>query len=96
LSPGESRGFAFLLVFLVVFWEKWVPEGGFLMVKTWCYVWWMWFLKGLFFGGGKCAAFSTLFLSSFHFETARSGKRSSPLRCDGRNDKYGGSLLRSE
>ncbi|WP_260737822.1 hypothetical protein [Tunturiibacter lichenicola] len=69
MSLGESQGFAFLLVFLGVFWEKWVSERGFLMVKTWCYVWWMWFLGGFFFAREKYATFLRFILWPFYFGT---------------------------
>jgi hypothetical protein len=69
LSPGESQGFAFLLVFLRVFWRKWVSGCGFLMVKMWSYVWWMWFLNASFFDDEKYATFLMFIFRTFHFGT---------------------------
>jgi hypothetical protein len=69
-EKAESRGdpgFCCFAGILRGFWEKAVVRCGFLLVSCWWFVWWAWWLTGVFLEGEKYATFLMNFCGYFDF-----------------------------
>ncbi|NYF52426.1 hypothetical protein [Tunturiibacter gelidoferens] len=66
-SPGESRGLAVFAGVLRGVLGKAAFDGGFLVVKLWCFAWWTWCFGWLFFEAEKCATITQLFCGNLIF-----------------------------